>query len=156
MHSPNLPIGTSSSFSISARLAHLKDARAWLDRILLQANYPLVERQNVVTAISELATNVIKHGSPSADTVNVEFRVNGEGEYIIIRDNGGEFKDYATFAQAGLEDLNNSDLLESGMGLAITRQLVELMGGHVGMRSQPGEGSTFWAVMPLPAAQPGR
>ena len=123
MHSPNLPIGTSSSFSISARLAHLKDARAWLDRILLQANYPLVERQNVVTAVSELATNVIKHGSPSADTVNVEFRVNGEGEYIIIRDNGGEFKDYATFAQAGLEVLNNSDLLESGMGLAITRQL---------------------------------
>lgn len=40
----------------------------------------------------------------------------------------------------------------TGLGLALARQLVERMGGSLGLHSTPGEGSVFRVLLPLPEA----
>ncbi len=42
----------------------------------------------------------------------------------------------------------------SGLGLSISRKLVELQEGRIGVTSQPGKGSCFWFSVPMSAVKP--
>jgi PAS domain S-box-containing protein len=101
--------------------------------------------------LTNLLGNAIKF--TEAGTVAVDARVLHETSTdvavrVTVRDSGiGISRErqaaiFESFTQA--DDSTTSRYGGTGLGLTICRQLIELMGGHMGVESELGRGSTFW------------
>jgi two-component system sensor histidine kinase/response regulator len=73
------------------------------------------------------------------ERVHLRFEVSDTGEGIAPERLGRLFQ---AFEQADSSTSRRHG--GTGLGLALTRHMAELMGGEVGVESRPGEGSTFW------------
>ena len=108
------------------------------------------------TRVRQILTNLLSNAIKftEAGVVEVGAAVPREGVMrLSVRDSGVGF-DAAAKARVfrRFEQADGSITRRfggTGLGLAICRQLAKLMGGEMDCTSAPGEGSTFWADLPL-------
>jgi signal transduction histidine kinase/DNA-binding response OmpR family regulator len=82
-----------------------------------------------------------------ADRVSLRFSVSDTGIGIAAENTE---KIFSPFTQA--DSSTTRRFGGTGLGLAIAQRLVQLMGGAIGVRSEPGQGSTFYFSITLPVA----
>lgn len=82
--------------------------------------------------------------SLSTDGTRVTFTVSDTGIGIAATDLERVFEDFSQ-VDSPLQRRQRG----TGLGLPLTRKLAALLGGTVGVRSEVGVGSTFWAEIPL-------
>lgn len=112
--------------------------------------------------IRQVVVNLLVNGvkfSPRGSTVTVRTRVDGRFLRVDVNDVGPGIAPatalhiFELFGQgAGADGEGRNGL---GLGLHLVKRLTELHGGHVGVQSRPGEGSTFWIKLPILVAATG-
>ncbi len=112
------------------------------------------DRENVRQVLTNLVANAAKY-SPAGGRVQVELKPH-EGELdIVVRDEGlgiATAEQSLIFEKFYRADANMiRGVSGSGLGLYISRELVNRMGGTISVESQLGEGSTFVVTLPLAA-----
>lgn len=108
-----------------------------------------LDRNRLVQVGTNFITNAIKHTNKGHILMGYEY-VDG-GIKLFVEDTGcgiPEEKQDKLFQRfAKLDDFTQG----TGLGLAICKAIIDAQGGKIGVESEPGKGSTFWAWFPCGA-----
>jgi signal transduction histidine kinase len=100
--------------------------------------------------VGNLLSNAIKY-SPEGGTVELAAKRSDSGVRVIVRDEGlgiPEDQQERIFTKFFRGDAGATGITGTGLGLAVSREIVEAHGGSIGFDSDPATGSTFWVELP--------
>ena len=121
------------------------------------------DERRIQQILNNLLSNAFKF-TPAGGEITLSVRQTESGEYgryeFTVADTGigmspeflrRIFEPYAREMRFGDRAASGT-----GLGMSITRSLAALMGGEIQVESEPGKGSRFTVVLPLPSAEPGQ
>ncbi len=138
-------------------------ARAEIELIVAPSiagiGHVMADRTRLAQILMNFGSNAIKYGRKGGRATITASRSAPDRVRLAVLDDGigipleKQDQVFLPFHRAGQE---TGPIEGTGIGLALTRRLVELMGGSVGFHSRPGVGSEFWAELavgePVPAS----
>jgi len=132
-----------------------------MDRCEGSASWVQADRRRLLQVVSNLLSNAIKYNH-TGGTVTIDVQRLADGRVCLsVADTGCGFSPaeieqvYEPFTRF---DRSGQRVHGTGIGLVITKRLVELMGGTLELQSQAGQGSVFrvlLAASAAPGAPPG-
>lgn len=112
----------------------------------------LADPDRVRQVIHNLLTNALRH-TPTGGEIRLAVTQRGDAACLLVSDTGsGIAADdlphvFERFWRADRSRARESG--GSGLGLVISKQLIEAHGGRIGAASEPERGSRFWVMLPL-------
>ena len=109
------------------------------------------DRTRLRQVLLNLLSNAIKYNVPGGSVTlrcapspagTIRFEVTDTGPGIPARYHDKLFTPFSRFST------QRADVVGTGIGLSITRDLVELMNGTIDFSSEEGRGSSFWITLP--------
>ena len=127
--------------------------------------YVMADQQRLKQVLLNLISNAIKYNSDDGNVTIASEELDGSRLKIKVRDTGPGIKPesmsklFTPFERLGAEQ---TGVEGTGLGLALSKRLLEMMGGSIGAENNPDRGATFWMELPLvqdpvtqlPAAMP--
>ncbi len=117
----------------------------------------LADPQRLGQVFTNLLTNAVKYNRPGgqvtlhcADEASRALRISVTDTGVgVAAEKIGRL--FLPFERCGAEA---TDVEGSGIGLALSRSIIQALGGEIGAESVEGEGSNFWVVLPCPEPAP--
>lgn len=130
------------------------EARGQTLEVKIDSDLPKIEadRQRIRQIVFNLLQNAHKHTPPDSKIEVLTGEKDG-GLVLTVRDDGDglpfENPDDAFRSFRRGPDTGDSEIAGSGIGLAITKQVIDLHRGVVEVRTAPGQGTTFEVWLPI-------